>query len=244
MKSYSYSVALICTFIVSSLALTGQTQLIDDAILIDKTTGYGVMLSKPSALSSGQTLIFPTAAGAVGQVLSITSVSGTEVTLGWTSVSSGSATTSKRITTDNTFTPASNTEVFSIAADANRAYRITGVIRANRVGNTGSDNLVIKVAGPTNTSFVSLALRCFNCAANTTGVPSYGSSSSTSYTSGAVDPAGNGTANYTAYAYGIDGVVVVGSTSGNVTVTADDGGAGTNNITVLADSYILLTEIE
>jgi hypothetical protein len=132
----------------------------------------------------------------------------------------------------------------TISASANKNYRVTGVLRGNRASGGDSDKLAVYLSGPTGTTHVSVAIRCFNCPTpTTTGVPAYASAASASLTSALINPEGV-TANTTAFAYGIDGLVKTGGNSGNVTVYFDDGGDGTANITLKADSYILLTEIE
>lgn len=220
-----------------------QTQLIDNLRLVDRTTTKSVTVSKPASLSSGQTLNFPTAVGSANQILSITSVSGTTVNLGWTTPSASSSTTSNRSTTDETVAVGSTPTGLSVSASANKNYRLTGVIRGNRVTGGNSDKLVIYVSGPTGTTHVSVAVRCFNCPTGTTGVPSYTSAATDNLTTGLINPAG-GTDNMNPFAYGLDGLVKTGGNTGNVKVYFDDGGDGTADVTLKADSYILLTEIE
>lgn len=242
MQLISFTVLMIMVSGAWSL-MFAQTQLIDNLRLVDRTTTKSIIVTKPSGISNGQTINFPTAVGSANQILSITGVSGNTVTLGWTTPSASSSTTSFRSTTDETVTTAATPTGLTISASANKNYRVTGVLRGNRASGGDSDKLAIYLSGPTGTTHVSVAIRCFNCPATTTGVPAYTSSASESLTSALINPEG-GTANATAFAYGIDGLVKTGGNSGNVTVYFDDGGDGTANITLKADSYILLTEIE
>ncbi len=223
--------------------LSAQTQLIDNLRLVDRTTTRSIVVTKPSGITNGQTINFPTAVGSANQILSITSVAGNTVTLGWTTPSAASSTTSNRNTADETVGTGATPTGLTISASANKNYRLIGVMRGNRASGGDSDKLAVYLSGPTGTTHVSVAIRCFNCPTGTTGVPAYTSSASASLTSALINPAGV-TANTTAFAYGIDGLVKTGGNSGNVTVYFDDGGDGTANITLKADSYILLTEIE
>lgn len=242
MQPFNRLLAVTLMMCVSVIAATAQTQLIDNVQLIDRSNSKSVTLSKPSGITSGQILNFPTAVGSANQVLTISSVSGSTANLGWTTPSSSSSTTSKRSTTDETTTAAGTATGLVVSATANKNYRITGVITGNRAST--DDRFVVVVSGPANTSKVALALRCFNCPANTTGVPAYKSASATSLTSDVIDPAGSGTTNVNTFAYGIDGLIKLGSTGGDVTLYLDDGGYGSSDVVLKADSYILLTEIE
>lgn len=242
MRIFNRILAIIALMCFAAIVSVAQTQLIDNVRLTDRSNSKSVTLTKPSGITSGQLLNFPTAVGTANQVLTISSVSGNTANLGWTTPSSSSTTTSNRSTSDETTTAANTPTGLVVSASANKNYRITGVIRGNRAST--DDRLVVKVVGPTNTSKVALALRCFDCATNTTGVPAYKSAAATSLTSDAIDPAGSGATNFTAFAYGIDGLIKLGSTAGDVSVYFDDGGYGSSDVTLKADSYILLTEIE
>ena len=235
--------AVLACCMLSAVHANAQTQLIDNLRLVDRTTARSVKISKPASLSTGQTLNFPTAVGSANQILSITSVSGSTVNLGWTTPSASSSTTSNRSNTDETVAVGTTPTGLSISASANKNYRLTGVIRGNRASGGNSDKLVVYVAGPTGTTHVSVAVRCFNCPTGTTGVPTYTSAAADNLTTGLINPAG-GTDNMTPFAYGLDGLVKTGGNTGNVTVYFDDGGDGTANVTLKSDSYILLTEIE
>ena len=132
-----------------------QTQLIDDLQLVDRSTTKSIVVSKPSSLSSGQTINFPTAIGSANQVLSISSVAGNTVNLGWVTPSAGSSTTSNRSTTDETVATGATPTGLSISASASKSYRVTGVLRGNRASGGDSDKLVVYMSGPTGTTHVS-----------------------------------------------------------------------------------------
>jgi hypothetical protein len=57
-----------------------------------------------------------------------------------------------------------------------------------------------------------------------------------------LDPS-SASADYNVYAYAVEGIVHTGSTSGNVTISVDDNGSGSNDVKVGSESYVILTEI-
>ena len=164
--------------------------------------------------------------------------------MGWTSAGAATTTTSNRVTSVQTVTYGSAGSGPSVTASANKNYRITGVIRGNRI-NTGaspSDNLVVKLTAPTGTTYSLLAVRCTGCPAGTTGLPMVATGTTTA-TTAAFNPAG-GTANFTAVTLCFEGLIKVGGTSDNVSVSLVDDGAGSNGTEILSNSYLLLTEVE
>jgi hypothetical protein len=166
--------------------------------------------------------------------------------MGWVTASAGSSSSSKRIKADQTATYGTTATGIVQSASANKNYRVTGVIRTNRVTSAGSpsDKFKLTLSGPAGSSYISLAFRCYDCPGNTSGVPGFPTPSSTSVTSDFIDPAGTGSLDYSTCTIGIDGLVKVGSSSGDVTIVAVDGAAGDNSTIIRKDSYILLTEIE
>jgi predicted TIM-barrel enzyme len=75
-------------------------------------------------------------------------------------------------------------------------------------------------------------------------VPTNAKASSTSVSTGAIDP-NSTTSDFTVHTYGIEGVVHVGATDGTLRLIVDDtGDASTNDIEMAAESYIVLTEID
>lgn len=223
-----------------------QTRLLDKIIVFDAPSGKSLLLDKPSSLSSNQELKMPDVAGTAGQALTISSVSGNTVTLGWSTEAVSTATLSKRLSSDETTAQNATPTGLVLAVGANKKYRVAGVVRGNRVNSTtasSADKIVFTITGPSGTSYVSISVRCYNCAASTTGVPTYNSASSTTVSTSAIDPAGSGTLNYTTFAYGVEGLILTGSSSGSVSILIDDDGTGDSSVFIAADSYLVLTEI-
>jgi len=230
--------------IASTVTVQAQTHLLERVRLNDATTSKGITIDKPSGLATGQILNFPSTAGAVDQVLGITNVSGTSVDMGWTSAGAATTTTSDRVLAAQSVTLGGAGSGPSVSASANTNYRVTGVIRGNRkkTGWAPSDNVAVKLTGPAGTTYTLIAVRCTGCPAGTTGVPMVATGTTTA-TTAAFNPAG-GTANFTAVTLCFEGLIKIGGTSGNVSVSLVDDGAGLNGTLILADSYLLLTEVE
>lgn len=234
-----------CGLVVASTAsIHAQSHLLEKVRLNDATTNKGITIDKPSGLATGQTLNFPSSAGAVDQVLGITNVTGTSIDMGWTSAGAATTTTSDRVTSVQTVTYGGAGSGPSVLASANTNYRVTGVIRGKRIntGGSPSDNLVVKLTAPTGTTYSLLAVRCTGCPTGTTGLPMVATGTTTA-TTAAFNPAG-GTADFTAVTLCFEGLIKVGGTSANVSVSLVDDGAGSNGTEILADSYLLLTEVE
>lgn len=216
-----------------------QTQLVDNVLIIDAPSGKSVRIDKASGLSSNQELIFPSAAGSVGQVLSISSVASNTITLGWNTEAVTTASLSDRLAADQQTAQSSTPTGLVVAVGANKKYRVAGVVRGNRV-NSGAPNDGIKftMTGPTNTTKVSISVRCYDCTGTPTGVPTQVDASAATVSTSAIDPDG-----YTTFAYGIEGLIITGATAGNVSIVLDDNGSGDNDVLIAENSYIAVTEI-
>lgn len=237
---------ILCTaaLLLCSNVLGAQTRLVDKVQVFDAPNGKSVMIDKATGLSSNQKLEFPTAAGTAGQVLSVSSVSGNTLTLGWNTEAVTTASLSDRLTADQTVAKASTPTGLVIAVGASKKYRVAGVIRGNRINSgTPSDGIKFTITGPTNTTKVSISVRCYDCSANTSGVPTQADAGATTVTTGAIDPAGSGSSDYTTFAYGIEGLILTGATAGNVSVILDDNGSGDNDVFIAENSYLVVTEI-
>lgn len=221
-------------------SMSAQSQMVDKIKLVDKTTGKFIELDKPSGLSTGVRLIFPTAAGAADQVLQISSVAGNDVTLGWVTMSAGSSTLSDRLTSSSTATPTGSYEPAGLIVpiSANKKYRVTATVRGGRntAGATDSDNIQFKLSGPANTSYVMVGVRCID---NTTITPKFASASGTSATTAALDPP-----DYDDYTYSVEGLVVTGSNSGNITLQMIATAGTTSIVEMLTHSNVVIREIE
>lgn len=236
----NYVAAMLVLLTLLNTAMS-QNQMVDKVILTDRTNSKSITINKPSSLSSGLRLIFPSSAGAANQVLAISAVAGTDVTLGWVTMSSGTSTTSKRLTAaDQVVTPPAVPTGLVKSVSANTTYRVVATVRCHRTSSGGgsSDNIKFKLSGPTGSSFVSLAVRCLDDASTS---PTYTSASSDNVTTGAIDPP-----DYNAHSYSVDGLVVTGGSAGNVTLTVVDGAspATTNTLTIIQHSNLVLREIE
>lgn len=227
-------------------AAYAQYQIVDKVRLVDRSNGKYITIDKPASLSTGLTLNFPAVAGAADQVLAISSVAGSDVTLGWVTMSASSATLSDVLTavSGETATPPSEMTGLVVAVEANKQYRVAGTIRGNRVdpggGGSKTDNIKIKLTGPSNTTFVSLGVRCLDeVSKNPPELPTFVTSSSASVSTAVLNPS-----NYTAVTYAIEGLVVVGSSPGNITVKFIESGAELNNVTMAQYSHIAVKEIE
>lgn len=232
--------------------ILAQQAVVDQLMLVDPTTGKSITLQKPSGLANNLTFNFPSTTGTLGQTLTIGSVSGNNVNFGWQTAAKSFASLSSRLTSQVTTalngTPATRC---SVAVDANRTYRIQGIIRGGRTSTgcatTGAADIVrFSISAPTNTSAIQLGVRCYDCPSGTTGVPSLTTAAATTLTTGSIDPSGSGTtaASGTAYAYQLDGFFTTGASSGDFFIwITEDGTASSLCSFMSADSFIVLTEL-
>ncbi len=229
--------------LLGTVALCAQTMLVNEVQVNDPTTGKSSKLSKPAGVSTEQTINFPSSAGTAGQVLSISSISGNTITLGWSTESVSTASLSRRVATTMTSSPSGTPNGLEVAIGGNKKYRIAGLIKCGRVDSaaTKSDGIVFKITGPTNTAFVSISVLCYNCP-DAPNVRTHQSAYADNATTNALDPS-SASADYNVYAYAVEGIVHTGSTSGNVTISVDDNGSGSNDVKVGSESYVILTEI-
>ena len=228
-----------------TVSVHAQTHLLEKVRLNDATTSKGITIDKPSGLSTGQVLNFPSAAGAVDQVLGIANVSGNSIDLGWTSAGGSSTTLSDRLATSQNVTFGTEVTAASVTANSNTNYRITGVLRGHRAYASGSpsDNLAVKLTAPTGSSYALIAVRCTNCASATTGLPTAATGATTATTT-YIDPAGSTSSDFGALTLPFEGFVKIGGTAGTVSIALVDDGAGSNGLTLINNSYLLLTEVE
>ena len=223
--------------VVLSMSMNAQNQMVDKVNLVDRSNSKRITIDKPASLANGKRLIFPSSAGAAEQVLAISAVSGTDVTLGWVTMSAGTATSSDRLTAAQTVTPPTEPTGLVVSVGANKSYRVVATVRCNRLtGGAASDNIKFKLSGPTGTTFVSLGVRCLD---DETIASTFASASAASATTSAINPP-----NYDAHSYTVDGLVITGSNAGDVTLTVVDGASTTNQLTILTRSNMVLREIE
>ena len=229
----------------AATAMNAQTFLLDNVEFFDAATGKKVKASKPAGITQEQQIIFPSTVGTTGQLLSIASVSGGAMTLGWQTVAVGSAALSDRRTSTETLAPSGTATGVSVSIGANKIYRVEGIILANRVNDAGSpsDNLKFTISGPSGTSLVKLSVRCYDCP-NPSGSPTHATVQWRAVSTGAIDPDASGS-DFTPRTYGIEGAIKTGVNAGTLRIIVDDmGDASTNSIEMAAESYIVLTEID
>lgn len=216
-------------------SLKGQAYLFDKVQLYDQTTNTTVMVAKPDNIAASQSIIMPTTVPTVGQLLSISSVSGSTLNLGWTTAAVGTKPPSNRLTTAQ---DAASPAGLSVSVGANKKYTFYAMLLVNRK-SSGSDNIAFSITGPTSAD-LEAAIRCYDCSAGTTNINTY-TASATPLTSPTVDPSGD---DYTQRAYSIQGRIVTSSTAGSLVITATNAGANTNNVIIGAQSYVLTLEIQ
>lgn len=226
---------------------SAQTRLLDNIQVYDATTNKSVKLSKPSGITETQELVFPSTAGTVGQVLTITGKSGSTLTLGWSTEAVSTATFSDRLTSDQDATSPAG---LVVTVAANKKYQFSGVLIGHRNnvagGSTASDNVKVSVTGPPGSSRVSISVRCFDCPGGTVGIPTYAGASSNTVATGALDPAGPSPGNpeyYTACAYAVEGVVETGANTGTITVKMEQS-TGDYRVVIKQNSYIVVTGLD
>lgn len=231
--------AIACCLTTSAIA---QTQLVPGLKLIDKSSGKGQKWNASASASSDQGFKFPSATGSVGQVVSISSVTGNEATFDWSTPSSGVTGTSARLTTDAADATAWSTGP-QITVASGKQYRVVGefMIKRGTVAND-RDDFQIRIAAPDAGTYVACAIECLDCPAGTTGVPQFVANTNTNTDFTVIDP--NGNQGGETFHYRIEGIFKTdGNGGGNVRLTFNkNGGAPTTYM--LANSYWALIEIE
>lgn len=239
-------VALLAVATLGSMSVVAQTIILDNAKVVDKSTGKQVRLSKPASLSSDQSINFPSTPGTQGQVMAISSVAGSTLNLGWTTASVSTATLSKRVASALTSAPSQNPpDGLSVSVGANKKYRVAGIIRCGRVDDNASKSEGIKftISGPSGSTYVAISVMCYDCPVVTgDGVPTHKNDASATATTATINPDA-ATDSYAMFAYGVEGVVHVGSSDGTLKISVDDDGSGSNSVKIESESFIVLTEV-
>jgi hypothetical protein len=214
---------------VGSLVGHAQVETVDAIRLVNTSNRNTVTLSEASTLTTNLMLTLPADIGVVGNYLGVGSIVGQNQFLNWQFAAASGVSSSDRAQT----VTAGNTGV-SVAASANKAYRVVGVLQMKRTVAASDDNIRIELAA-TGAEYTGFGVACANCPAATTGVPTFSSGTVSSFA--VVNPEGV-TDNKNYFAYSIDGLVVMGATSADITLTID------NNSEMNTHSYILITEIK
>jgi hypothetical protein len=215
-------------------AVTAQTLILDNMEVRDATTNKAVRVAKPATITDNQSLVFPSAVGTVGQVLTITAKSGNTLTLGWSTESVSTVTASDRISTADQ----SDGSGLSVTVKANRKYSYTGLIRGNRENSGGSpsDNFVLSIAGPSGSTKVTINARCYDCTAF--DGDDFKKDGDAYVATAIINPP-----DYNTYSFFVEGMIITGASDGNLIVKMEKS-TGTNDIIVKEHSYIVVTELE
>lgn len=236
---------MIVFVVLSTYGVHAQTYLFDRIRLFNTTNNTTVEVGKPATITSTQELRMPTTVGNPGELLSIVSISGSVVTLGWVAEAVGTLPPSDRLTASQ---DAAEPVGLAVSVAANRRYSFSGLLLVNKKNEATSspaDSIVIVASGPTGTQMLDLVIRCANCPANTTNASQFSEnlSGQASVTSLVVNPAG-ATTDYSQMAFMIEGNIYAGATSGRLTITAREAAAANdNNVQIGAQSHILVTEV-
>ena len=222
---------------------SAQTKVVNKIRLVNPSNGAVVIIEAPSGLSETQRFTFPVSTGAAGQLMTTSSSGSGNNPMQWATAGASATALSDRKPTTINFPDGADTALI-VAVEANKSYRVEGLLQIGRSNDNtpASDNLQVKLTAPTGSTRVLFGLRCIDCPAGTTGVP-LSASGTTDATSATVNPAG-GTDDYTTRAYSLEGIIDTGSTAGSVTLTLLDPATTSNSLTIGAQSYIVLTEVD
>lgn len=227
-------IALLVMLSCITCAVTAQTLILDNMEVRDATTNKAVRVAKPAAITDNQSLVFPSAAGTVGQVLTITAKSGNTLTLGWSTESVSTVTASDRISTADQ----SDGSGLSVAVKANHKYSYTGLIRGNRHNSGGgaSDDFLLSITAPSGSTKVTINARCYDCTAFTGD--DFKKDGDDYVATAVINPP-----DYNTYSFFVEGMIITGASDGNLIVKMEKS-TGTNDIIVKEHSYIVVTELE
>lgn len=231
MKRTWYSLGLILCL--CTVQMLSQQQTVDKVRIARPGTTKSITIQESSTLSASQGFILPATAGVVGNFLGISSVSGNDQTLSWQTVTASAAQNSDRSIDNDTTTQ------LIVAVDANKSYRVAAFLDMNMTGAAANDNITPTLSGPANTSYVNYGIRCVDCDnATTTGSPAFASGTTSASIVTAINPDGATDTRGSSRAYILEGLVITGSSAGDVWITL---GAGSK---IRLESHMVLTEIE
>lgn len=236
-------------FFVTSLVLTvigapclqSQTTLMSGLKLVDRSSGKNYEWQVNTSATANMGFVFPSSAGTAGQVIQISSVTGTNGNLGWTTPVAAASGSSARLATDTADATAWSTGP-QIAVTTGKKYRVVGEFMIKRgTALTDADDFQIRLANPDASTYVACAIECLDCPSGTTGVPQYLEDTGSNSDFAVIDPAGATKKGGQVYHYRIEGIFKPGAT-GNVRLTFNkNGGAPTTYM--MANSYWALIEI-
>lgn len=238
-------VPVLTMFIIGLSVASGQTYLYDNVQLTNTTSNQTVLMAKPTSIATSQSIVMPTTAPTVGQILAISSVSSPTINLGWSNIAAGSKPPSDRVIGAKQSGNPPDGLTTSLAASKSYAFR--GFLIVNRAAG-GSDNFRVTVTAPTGTLNIDLSIRCYDCPTGTATFPVFSTvNNGTTLNSVTIDPAGSGTTNTNAFTYGIEGLVETGATAGTLNITVSKPAAeaaNSINVELGLGSHYRLTEVK
>jgi hypothetical protein len=228
------SIITLLLLLIAGFGLNAQVRILNDASVIDPTSNKSAKVAKPATITDNQSLVFPSAVGTVGQVLTITAKSGNTLTLGWSTESVSTVTASDRISTADQ----SDGSGLSVTVKANHKYSYTGLIRGNREnsGGTPSDNFILSIAGPSGSTKVTINARCYDC--TTFDGDDFKKDGDAYVATAVINPP-----DYNTYSFFVEGMIITGANAGNLVVKMEQS-TGANNVILKEHSYIVVTELE
>lgn len=217
-----------------------QTTLMTGLKLVDRSSSKNYEWKVNSSATGNIGFTFPSSPGTVGQVVRISSVSGTDATIGWTTPVAVATGTSARMATDvDDLTSWSTGPLISVSP--NKQYRVVGEFAIKRGTTGGNDDFKIRLASDDAGTTVACAIECLDCPAGTTGVPQYVSGTNSNIDFTTIDP--NGNMEGIVYHYRIEGLFKTDAAGvTQVRLTFNKVG-GSETTTMMANSYWALIEI-
>ncbi len=219
------SVAGMCLAMAAFLAIptisSSQTIRVGILYLMDPTTGRSVSLNV-GASTAAQTVALPPTLPSVGHGVRATAVAGSDVTTAWESVGTGGgggggggSSSEINSTTSSVNLASTNQAILTVTLDANVTYRVQGLLVA-LTGNNATDMILSWATLPAGATSTNLIVNTVS-----------GASSTTTNTDETTILCPN---NNTSYPVVISGAIIMGGTSGTVTLQARKTGAGASVI--------------
>jgi hypothetical protein len=243
--------ALLCAFFAVLTVASAQVQLERSLLFVDKSSAKGHLWEANSSAIENQGFLFPSASGAVGQVVKVQSVSSGSATFVW-STPTGSLAGLSSVTASDASDNTSWAVGPNIAVTAGSSYRIVGELGVYREtsGGGASDAIYVGLRDMPANTYAEFTVECLNCPAGTSPVSAFRSGTATNVPDQAgpnkleFDPGGGtdylGAAN--TFYYRLEGIVRP-VTSGNVYFGFNKSG-NSNTTKLVTGSYWAVIEIE
>lgn len=192
--------------------------------------------------------IFPDTAGAVGDVLVVKAKSGTQVTLDWSTTNEASAVGKllfARKTANETVsgTTLQNDDHLILALEAGKAYEVRGTLYCERASGSSNLNLAWTVPGGTGTgtSNSTMLIAFYAFERKNSGNRDIGGDTRTQSGTGAPDGAGEVGLSTNLVVVTITGMIITGTTAGNLTLQWAPTTGGGDQVRLLANSFMSVT---